>query len=134
MSSIVNIILKQNNVYVIKFLRIPKTDKEMTEYLNKLDTLYLPKKPFFCIYDTTNITETVPWEYISQQATFMKAHKELTRRYMVMAVIICTSPIIRFTINAIFLMIPPSTEVEVVGNMALAMRYINVRKRRIKKK
>lgn len=120
----------QVRVHTVKFMRAPLSTEEMDAYLKQLERMYEKKTQFYCIYDTTLINETVSWSYIMQQAHFMKAHKELTQKYMKMAVIICTSSLVTLTINAIFMMIPPSTEVEVVRTRSMALRYIQIHKRR----
>ena len=107
----------------VKFTGIPCCDQTVTEYLQEVDNVYARDEQFRILYDARELgipTMTM----LQQQATFMRAKDDHTKRIMQKCAIVTSSTLVNTLLDTLFTLKPPATDLHVFSDIEGAKAFL----------
>ena len=109
---------------VCRFSGIPN-GKDMDLYLNEIDTVYKKNKPFYLLYDASEIG-LVPPDVVKQQVKFMRARDTDTKRLVRKCAIIIKSTVVRAILDGLFNIKKPACDLRIFESHIHAKDWLRV--------
>jgi len=107
---------------IVRFEGTP-TDSELDQYLNEVNDIYEQNKPFYILYDATNIGMLTPPQ-ILRQVHFMRNRDLDSRRLIKKCAIVISSMFARNALDGIFRLKPPACPVGIFSSEKEAKDYL----------
>jgi hypothetical protein len=85
---------------------------EMEQYLQEIDIVYKKNKPFYLLYDASEIGLVSP-EAVRQQVTFMRSRDTDTKRLVRKCAIIVKSSVVRAILDSLFTIKKPACDLRI---------------------
>jgi hypothetical protein len=84
----------------------------MEQYLQEIDIVYKKNKPFYLLYDASEIGLVSP-EAVRQQVTFMRSRDTDTKRLVRKCAIIVKSSVVRAILDSLFTIKKPACDLRI---------------------
>lgn len=111
----------------VSFTHLPRSDQEYAEFLENMSQLYAEKREFTMLFDTSQLG-MLPLSYLKDMARWISTHREDARAYLKKSAVLITSMPVRAFIRALFLVSPPTSELELFPTLAECVDYLQWRR------